>query len=380
MRKLYLNYILVFFALIAAAFQSCNKHVDGIDNNVVVETPYTLYYADTAGVLYNTNDGTTIDKILFPADGYASRALCTSGTDILWVKYDLHLSSNNGINFNTANYLMIPSSSGNYFNINDSSYNQTLILNAQDEGRVYITTDPNGNNTFTLGGKLYIRGMGIAYSEQNGNATTWYVDTDYDNALNVTSGSVVQTNINVTTLTELTSNTIIAYDPFHNRVFSKDSKTDPWIEEKQTHADSLPMPNAFTLAHFNNMLVAVDYKYGNGAYYSTNLGQDWTKFNGLPAGRNLYYAASPFNQVLLVGTDSMGVYKLGTDNVTFASSNTGLETSTSVYSMTSKLVVYKNESVSMQYIYLATSQGLYRSQDLGQSWIRMQIGNFVSCY
>jgi len=380
MRKLYLNYVLVFFALLATAFQACNKRIDGIDNNVVVETPYTLYYADTAGALYNTNDGISINRILFPADGYASRAVCTSGDDILWVKHDLHLSSNNGTNYNTANYLLTANGSGsNYFNINDSSLNQTLILNSLDEGRVYITTDGNANLTYGSN-PTYVLGMGLAYSEQNGNALTWVVDTFYDNNLNVNNAGVVSTNIGITSLTELTNNTIVAYDANHNRIFSKSSKTNPWIEQVQVAANALPTPNGFTLAHFNNLLVAVDYKYRNGGYYSSDLGQNWTKFNGLPPNINLYYAASPLNQVLLVGTDSMGVYKLGTDNVTFASANIGLETSTSVYSMVGKVVVYKNEGITMQYIYMATSQGLYRSQDLGQSWIRMQTGNMVSCY
>ncbi len=382
MRKSYLTYILTVFVLLAASFQSCNKRVDGIDNNVVIETPYTMYYSDTAGALYNTNDGISIRQMLFPSDGYSSRAICISGNNILWIKHNLYLSANNGTNFNIANYLFAPISGNYLLDVCDSTNNQSVILNAADEGRVYVATFTFKNWYDATNSIAYIKGLGIACSESNGNATTWFIDTVYDGSLNKLNAGVSNTYANVTTLTQLKNNTIVAYDPFHNRIFSKAHLNNEWVEQRHsnTNPDSLPQPNYFTLAHFNNILVAVDNNFGNGAYYSSDTGITWHRYNGLPAGRNLICAASPFDQVLLVGTDSMGVYKLGTDNVTFATANIGLQTASTVHSIAAKVNVYKNDGITKQYVYLATSQGLYRSEDLGQSWIRVQIGNIVTIY
>jgi len=368
MRKYFRFHIILLSALTLLAYQSCKRN-DAIDNNIVIETPYSLFFSDTGGALYATNDGKDVRPLLFPSDGYPSRALCTAGNNILWVKHNMYYSPVFGGNFNP-----------NFFWVNDSAVNQTLVLNAADhDGRVYLAAtdsftwpDFSTNNT-------YIRGMGVYISDQNGSPGSFVVDSNYDPVLN-SPAPTISTGIHVTTFTEVQNPpaTIYAYDPYLNRLFYKVGKTGMWTERKQLVA--LPQPNAFTLAHFNNILVAVDYKYGNGAYYSPDAGGSWIKFTGLPQGRNLFCASSPFDMVLLVGTDSMGVYKLNIDNTSFSSANVGLTNHTTVKSIAAKENVYKNDGITQQYIYLATTTGLYRSEDLGQSWILYRPGNYVSAY
>jgi len=369
MRNLYSIYTIALLAIFWIALDSCNKRVDGIDNNVVIETPYTLYFCDSSGALYNTNDGIGVKKMVFTADGSLPRAICLSGTDILWVKMGMYISQNNGQNFNSCAYFDPAHTPNNpilFFDINPASLNQSLVLNSQDENLVYVcTSTPRAGS---------VPGIGVAYSNQNGNAFTWVIDTNYNNFPLSTS------NVAISSLTELANNTIVGYDTFTNQTYTKASATAAWFQQKQTVA--LPLPcGGFTLGHFNNMLVAIDNVHGLGAYYSNDFGQTWAKFSGLPAGRNLYSVASPFDQVLLVGTDSMGVYKLTADNSTvFSSANIGMESFATVRGIAAKSNIYKEDGKAQLYIFLATDKGLFKSVDLGQSWIRVQAGNFVAAY
>jgi len=370
MRKINFLLSVAALSLLTGALQSCKKS-DGIVNNNVISTPYSLFFADTAGALFNTNDGINIKKSLFPTDGYPSRAICYSNSTLLWVKRNIYYSNNNATNFNAANIVLNAFDGLPTFTVADSAFNQTVILYAANEKKVYLAVDDNMTRIYPSANY----GMGLAYSNNDGNPKSWIIDTAYDNGIS---------GVKINTLTQLKNNMIFAYDPQTNRIFHKlttFTDADSGWHETLAGANPLPTPNAFTLAHFNNMLVAVDYKFKQGAFYSTDLGANWSRFNGLPANRNLYYASSPFDQVLLVGTDSFGVYKLSTDDLTmFKASNIGLDNFTSVHSIAAKENIYKNNSIATQFIYLATDKGIFRSQDLGESWIKVQPGNFISIY
>lgn len=343
MQKSYLCYKLGLIALMAVGLYSCKKQ-NGINNNNVIETPYSVYAADSGGVLYNTNDG-QLFKIIFPSDGYPQRALCISGNNLLMAKKNLSYSANNGVNFNPT-----------YDSLSPFGINQSLMLFSQDENRIYVAS---------IGGR-----MGIAYSYNNGLPDTWVSDTTYDSSM--------QHPISVTSFTEMTNNVIVAYDALNNRVFSRNSATDKWVERTNS-ANPLPAAGFFTFGHYNNTLVAIDNSGINGAWYSNDTGKSWHQYSGLPANRPLLSVSSPFNQVLLVGTDSAGMYSLEGNTTNFQAANNGLANNLSVKGITYKTNLYKNGNT-QNYVYIATNLGIYRSVDNGSNWILMMKGNYVDIY
>lgn len=345
MRKNYPVYKLAAVVLMAVAFQSCRKYND-INTDTVIVAPYSLYFSDSAGSLINTNDGNIFKPSVFPSDGYPSRAICVAGTNLLWVKGNAHISTNNGVNFNPT-----------YLNVNPAAPNQSLILYSSDEDRVYLAST-----------------LGVAYSDQKGQVNTWQTDSNF---IKVAGVAVLPTSF-----TELLDNTIIAYDNTSNRIFTKANKTSPWVESKPAPAPAkfLPAPgHRFSLGHYNNTLVAIDLLGSGGAWYSNNKGVSWEQYTGLPTTRPLLSIASPFNGVLLVGTDSLGLYALQGSSTNFVYSGSGLGINSSVRGITFKENVYEN-GVAKQYVYVATSQGIYRSQDLGQNWVQVIAGNYYSIW
>lgn len=342
MQKSYLSYKLGLIALMAIGLYSCKKQ-NGINNNNVIETPYSVYVADTGGVLYNTNDG-TLFKQIFPSDGYPQRAICISGNTLLMAKKNLSYSINNGTNFNPT-----------YDSLSHFGSNQSMMLFSQDENRIYVAS---------IGGR-----MGIAFSYNNGLPDTWVSDTLYDTSMH--------NAISVTSFTEMTNNVIVAYDALNNRVFSRNSVTDQWVERTNS-TNPLPL-GYFSLGHYNNTLVAIDNSGLNGAWYSNDTGKSWQQYTGLPANRPLLSVSSPFNQVLLIGTDSSGVYSLEGNTTNFQAANNGLASNLMVKGITYKTNLYKNGNT-QNYVYIATNQGLYRSVDNGSNWILMMKGNYVAIY
>ncbi len=338
-------HISVAVVLLAAAMLSCNKN-NGINNNQVIETPYGLYYADSTGALYNTNDGTDIKPMVFPPDGFAPRSIVTAGMNILYAKVNLSYSTNNGANFNPS-----------YSFINPLAITANCMFYAADEKRVYISS--------TTGA------LGIAINDSNGYATHWQADN------NDTAG--ISGTITVTSFTQLANNNMVAYDFVHNRIFIRANIAQKWYETTGSNsATNLPAGSEFFVSHFANTIIAVDQSGLHGAYYSTDLGKTWTAYKGLPS-TSLLSVAAPFDQVLLVGTDSYGVYQLGADNV-FHASNNGLGSAIVVNGIVAKQNILKSVTAPQQYVFLATNQGLYRSDDLGSNWIKVQTGNIVALY
>lgn len=343
MRKSYLIYKLGVAVLFAAAFQSCKKE-NGIDNDTVIKKPYGLYIGTDQGALLNTNDGMNY-KTIFPPDGFKSRALVTSGMNILWAKGNLHMSADNGRNFNPT-----------YFDINNFYLQvqpyfpwQPIILSANDQNRVYVSSRV---------------GRGIAISDDNGK--TWKNEDQFDDGI---------ANTLFTSFTQLSNGAIFAHNLSNDSLYKKDNKGDKWSYKPAQ--DALPATGAFVLGHNTNKLLAMDVTGQSGVYFSDDEGLKWQAYTGLPANRLLYAIAAPFDAVTLVGTDSMGVYRL--ENGNFVPSNNGLDDWTVVYAIVGKEDVYKNET-NKRYIYIATNKGLYRSEDMGMNWQLVKEGSYVALY
>lgn len=321
--------------------QSCKKE-NGIDNNNVIRTPYGLYFADNQGALYNTNDGKSIRRI-FNTDGYVQRSIVTSGTNLLFVKKNVHLSTDNGDNFNPTD-----------LSVNPKSRWESLMVDVPSHGRIYITS---------------LNGLGIIYSEDHGK--TWKNDMDWDTG----PGGTVLYAPYPHTIAQLKGGDLFCYNNDSQMLYRRTSKTDTW---KAVAKNGLP-PHTYFLSHLNDALIATDVAGTGtqGVYFSTDKGLNWTAYSGLPADVPLMDTYAPFEQTLLVGTRGFGVYRL--QSGAFVPSSNGLPSNCIVYSITAKSDTYKNEVVK-QYIYAATNAGLYRSEDGGQNWILQYDGDIRLLY
>lgn len=106
MRNLYIPISFIFLLSLVMVVSSCKKS-NNIDNDNILQRPYSLFVADKGGSLYVTNDGDHY-RINFPVDGYIDRSLIYSGLNILFVKNNTHISTNNGVNFNVIDSFVQP--------------------------------------------------------------------------------------------------------------------------------------------------------------------------------------------------------------------------------------------------------------------------------
>ena len=308
---------------------SCRKS-NGIENNTVIQTPYGLYFTDGEGALYNTNDGRTIKRD-FPVDGSGMRSITISGPNVIFIKRNVHVSEDNAQHFNPKDTTA-----------NRHAPFQSIMLDVPSHGRVYICVDSFPNS----------QGMGIKYSEDHG--LTWKVDTStaFDTSVHPPYGpsSFAQTR----------NGDLFAYNNRSGELIKRTSKTAPWVLVR--NGPDTTNKKHYFLSHFNNVLLAADTS--GGVYYSSDAGQTFAAYPGLP-GAHIVSLAAPFEQTLLAGTKGAGIYRLVSGS--FVAANNGLAPNSIVYSIAGKDDTYKN-GVIRQYIYIATNTGLYRSEDGGENW------------
>jgi hypothetical protein len=336
-KRFFLQTVLLSAAIAGFAGSGCKKDSDiGGDNGRVVRTPYSLYFSDRLGGMYNTNNGEAY-KIVFPKDGVAARSMLTSGNNLLWAKVNLHLSADNGRNFNPVNFRIEPTAQW-----------QSLMINAHS--KVFLASAD-----------------GIQESDDNG--LTWKPSVS-DPTSNIVDPVVIS-------FARLNSGNLFAVDGSGN-IFRKTGPAPAAPQSwKQVSVTTGYPAGKYQIANFNDALVAGDVTGANGVWFSNNEGVDWTKYDGLPNNQEVRSMYAPNGQGMLVGLDSLGIYRLvGT---TFQPSNNGLTPFTTVYGITYKQDTYKNEVIK-QYVYIATSTGLYRSEDLGQNWALMRSGEYRTIY
>ncbi len=328
-------------AVLLAAFStsSCRKE-NGIDNNQVIQKPYSLFFSDSAGALYISNDGQDFREF-FKTDGTTDRGILVAGKNVLWAKSDLYLSED-GNSFNPT-FRLLPYRAA-------VSWASLMHYSARQQ-RVYVAS----------------RGStGIAYSEDNGK--TWTPDT--------MMGALSQ--LPLTSFAELDNGLLAGYDNTNRRTGFRTSNASPWM----TRSASLPASGAFQFAAYGNTLVAYDAKGAAGAWYSTDTSRTWKQFSGIPAGEKLLSALSPFGQNLLIGTDNGHIYRL--DNGQFVLSNKGIAAGSAVRGFAAKNNIFKQDAAGNsrenRYVYAATSTGLYRSEDGGINWVGVFKGNLQSIY
>lgn len=342
MQKRFLPSVLLASFISLVALQGCKKENGlGVDNDKVVKTPYSLYVANSEGWLINSTDGERYSSI-FPPDGYAPNLIITSGKNLLFLKENLHLSENNGKNFNPV-----------FSNVKKFPW-QTMAYDFLNHKRIYITS-----NT----------AKGISYSDDNGK--TWVEDTNWEVNL--------PPSFEISSFSGLGNGALYSYSNVNNVLFRKDNAGALW--RPVTMEGLFPVDGtAFFLTSNNNTLYLTDHNGIGGVWYSEDEGLHWTRIgqNQLPMNHHWNCAASPNGgKTFLVGTDSMGVFRA--DNGNFVSATVGLEKNTTVYSMAVKRNTYKND-VTRNYVFIATNIGIFRSEDNGLTWDKMSFGPYDGKY
>ncbi|HTN46129.1 MAG TPA: hypothetical protein VL098_07240 [Flavipsychrobacter sp.] len=338
MKKRTLLHTLVVGAMFSVAFQSCKKE-NGIDNEKIIKKPYGLYATDIDGQLLHSTDGEEYD-VLLPAESYPARALTYSAAAIYWLKGNLHVSRDNGQNFNPALTLQPVATPTPW---------QTSILSAMDQNRVYVTDQ---------------RDRGIYLTDDDGK--NWFADAKWDEGL-------IAGNIN--SLAQLMNGTMFARSETTDSIYRKDNKDDNWSMVVPDATKTQLPDGQFFLSRYNNELIATDRTGKNGVFHTSDA-TGWTAYTGLPK-RALYTTIAPLDEVLLVGTDSFGVYRLQGNQ--FVPSNNGLTDYSSVYGIAGKEVIYKN-NIRKTFIFLATNKGLFRSEDVGNNWVKVNDGSYIGVH
>lgn len=388
MRKSFLYTIAGILALLIAGAVGCRKKVNGINNDTIVETPYALYYSDTAGQIFYTNDGKLVTREIFHADGFPVHSLIISGYDILFAKNNLYYSENNGVNFNHAydSLRFKPDTAVDGLPIN---LNQTMLVNVPGSPDVVYTTSKVVNIPGTSPDYL-----GVAFNNNHGSPGNWTNDNGYDTSV------VGHMPIKMMSFELMPNGTLCGLaldsDNIHPRNLYLSTPTDVNALWKECTGNYLGVPNdsagaslppkvgypdtcAFRLGHFNNRLIAIDMKGKQGAWYSDDLGRTWVKYVGLPANTPLLCVKAAFEHICLIGTNKGGLYMLNGNVGTWQQNNNGLGKNITVRNIATKEQLYKN-GTKEQYVYLATDQGIYQSKDGGINWIMTIPGNYVTVY
>lgn len=344
MRRISTVYTWACVALAAFAFQGCRT--ENLDANNIITKPYTLYFADSNGVIYHTNDGERISVKRGP-DGVEIGTLETAGNNLLMcytngtILHVAEVSKYTNVNFNQS-----------FIAVHPLSFGQSRVLNA---------------NKFADGVKnrVYVAGAGVYYNDSNG--------TDGSRWLKDESDPIKNANVNsITSYARLDNGKVIGYDDVSRRLISKADASAPWI----VHPGSgLPGAGSGRLAIINKGNDIIAYAYGNdpaarGFWRSTDDGQTFAALPQLPDTPFITAATGTFGKVLIACTRDRGIFRLSGDQDKWEYSSFGLDAGTRVYAIVAKDNMYKNDAEKV-FVFIATSTGIYRSDDQGQNWIKI---------
>ena len=163
-------------ALLSAALliflAGCSRN-NGINNNQIIETPYSLYFSDSAGALFYTNDGRKIVKVFSP-DGQPGKAIVTSGNYILWCKDNIMFSVNDGRNFDHS-YDFLRSYKSFTLGGFPLDLNQSQIINCKGEPDIIYACSDYAHNLYDS-----FNYLGVAYNNNHGYPDNWSPKNEYD--------------------------------------------------------------------------------------------------------------------------------------------------------------------------------------------------------
>lgn len=332
-------------AIAALSLSACVTRTENLDNLNVITKPYSLLFADEHGTLYSTYDGSAF-SVLATSSGVPVMGLATTDKYILMRPNPGILTVDDGGEGRNHNF------NPTYFNVNPFSFGPSFVLNIPDysdtgavkRDRIYLASDKNG---------------GLAYNDSNAQTkTSWYFETD-----TALTGSV-------TSLTQLDNGAIIAFDDIGRTVDIKVNLGTLWRSQSAQGLPGAGTGRMFVISMKNDIYAVMTADPANGGVWrSTDQGHT---FSQLPTGpTDITCAIGAFDKVLIVGTQSGGVYRLSGQGA-WESSSIGLKSGIIIYGLAYKSNKFKNGK-SGEYIFAATNDGVYRSDNLGQNWVRLDI-------
>lgn len=370
MRRFNIAYTLGCIALAALTLQGCNRD-GGLDNLNVITKPYSLFFADTSGAIFSTNDGQRFEKVMGP-DRADVQTLATSGKNVLMVKArstTLFVSDGGmglNANFNPSFSDINPIAFGTSLLINLPGYNDTGAAGVKD--RIYISSNP------------LTKTRGLFYQDHNANRDSlWLPVIDY--VLKDPNDPNSKYHVSATSFARQENGSVVAYDNANQQVWVKENLQDQWkikqILVGGTFSNSGIPPNTKTyiITQKNDILaVSVDAGSANpgGIWRSIDNGITFVKMPSFSGDTAITCAAAPFGKVLIACTRHSGIWRFTGTGGTWVPANIGLKDGARIYAISFQDNKFKNEK-SGEYVFIGTSDGVYRSDDLGQTWIQMDV-------
>lgn len=364
MRRSNIGYTLASVALVFLTLQACVTRIDGLDNLNVITKPYSVHFADSMGLIHQTYDGERIVPIN-GTDNYPVEALNTTGGHILMVKqggtilFADDAGEGENHNFNPS-----------YKDINPNAFGPTMMINLPD----YTTVDSTGETK----DRIYIASGSAFMAFNDDNAAV-------DSPWQTINGPNNDENVRVTSFTRLADDRLVAFDNGSRGLWIKPDNATPWTA---VAASGLPAAGGgdMYIVHQNNDILAVMLGLSDpdgGIWRSTDGGANFTKLpkvitedGDVPV---ITCADAPFGKVVVVGTQDQGIIRFdGFDN-RWTHGNGGLKEGTSINAIAYHYNKFKNDKVG-EYIYIATTTGVYRSDDLGQNWIPLEVNSQTNIF
>ena len=361
MRRIHTVYTVICVALVAFALQGCQQKRDpGPDDGYVLK-PYSLFIVDGNGKVWGTNDGERFRPWTGTQGAGFVESVYSSGHRLIFRApsgADLHVSEPDtiaGANLNTN-----PS----YRNLNIAAFGPAIAINLDD----FNDTPEAGPRD-----RLYVAsgsGKPVAYSDFNGHPDSPWFHEDGNHGLTVAT---------VTSFTKLENGKVVAYDDATRKIFTRENLASSWTPKNSMGLPAAGNGKTYIINKGNDLVVImVDGDMNNnGVWTSSNEGDNFAKLPDINGGGiyDITGATGAFGKVLIVSTKENGIWRLGGQGEwerTF-----GLDDKTEVRGILSKYNVFKSEEI-REYIYAATNTGLYRSDDLGQNWVKLDLEIYQS--
>ncbi len=360
MRRIHTVYTVICVTLVAFALQGCQQKRNPGPDDGYVQKPYSLFIVDEQGLVWGTNDGEKFKRWSGSQGAGFVESVYSSGHRLIFrapAGADLHVSepdTSAGVHLNTN-----PS----YRNLNIAAFGPAIAIQLED----FNDTPKAGPRD-----RFYVAsgsGKPVAYSEYNADPDSvwWHEDGQ--------SGLTVST---ITSFAQLANGLVIAYDDATRKIFTRDNIKNGWTGKNSNGLPAAGQGQTYVINKGNDVLVVIvnGDATTNGIYESKNFGDDFSKLPEIDGGiYDITGATGAFGKVLIASTKTNGIWRLGGQGEwerTF-----GLDEGTEVHGVLSKYNKFKSEEV-REYIYAATSTGLYRSDDLGQNWVKLNLELYQS--